>query len=299
MNLKRDLLSWIRDRRILVGDGAMGTMLQNAGLEQGACPEVWNLEHPVVVQEIMQSYLDVGSEILETNTFGGSPQKLECYGLASQCSKINREGARIGREIVGEKALILGSMGSSGILLEPLGPLSEKAAFEGFKIQAQALAAGGADALCVETMIDLNEATAAVRAACETGLPVVATMTFESTPRGYYTVMGIDVKNAALRLAEAGAAVIGANCGTGGTDMVKIARLFREHTDRPLIFQSNAGLPVIEAGNICYPETPEMMASFAIEMAKIGVSIIGGCCGSTPAHIRAVAKEISLYLERT
>lgn len=287
---ERNLLGWLRAKRLVVADGAMGTMLVAAGLGSGECPELWNVTRPDAVRDVMRCYREAGAELLETNSFGGSPAKLACYGLGDQCEELNRAAARIGREAAGDEALVLGSMGPTGHLLEPLGPLSASEAFEGFRVQAEALAAGGADALCVETMIDLGEAQAAVRAAVATGLPVVATMTFESTRRGFFTVMGVSVEQAARALEEVGAKAIGANCGTGSAPMLLLAAELGKQSKLPLVFQPNAGLPQICGSEVRYPEAPETMASLVAQFAAAGAAIIGGCCGSTPGHIRAIAR---------
>jgi len=293
-----DLLARLSRQRVLVGDGAMGTALLAAGLPPGGCPEIWNLERPGVVESILRGYADAGTDLLQTNTFGGNPARLAAYGLAGRCAEINRSAAEMGRRVAADRALVVGSIGPTGALLQPLGPLSPDEALDGFRLQAAALAEGGADALCVETMTDLAEAVLAVRSAAATGLPVIASMTFESTSRGFFTVMGDDVSRAARDLASAGACVIGTNCGTGSASMLEIVKALRRESSLPILVEPNAGLPVMSGGGIAYPESPEEMASFVGAFVEAGASIIGGCCGTTPDHVRVIAREIRKIRER-
>lgn len=292
MSANRNLVSWLSRRRLLAGDGAMGTMLQAAGLPAGACPEVWNVERPEVVESILRSYRKAGAELLETNTFGGSPAKLGAYGLAERCAELNRAAAESARRAAGDDALVVGSIGPTGQLLEPLGPLAEAEAQDGFRKQAEALAEGGADVLCVETMTDLAEALLALRAARTTGLPVLVTMTYETTPRGYFTIMGVDPVRAARELEAAGAAGVGTNCGTGPESMVDLVRQLRQATALPILVQPNAGLPELAGDTLRYPATPEAMAAFVVPLVEAGATIVGGCCGTTPDHVRAIAQVI-------
>ena len=292
MNREPDLLAWIAERRILAGDGAMGTALQSASLPPGGCPEAWNLERPEVIEAVMRGYVEAGAEILETNSFGGSPEKLAAYGLSARCAEINRAAAEIGSRAAGGRALVVGSIGSTGVLLDPLGPLGHEAAFEGFRRQAEALAEGGVSAFCVETMIDLNEAILAVGAAARTGLPVMGSMTFESTPRGFFTVMGADVARSARELEAAGACVVGTNCGTGPAGMIEIVRSLRSETRLPILVQPNAGIPLLLGDRVHYPETPEGFASHVGAFVQAGASVVGGCCGTTADHIRALGEEV-------
>ena len=290
MSPDRDLLALLH--RVLVGDGAMGTALQAAGLAPGGCPEAWNLERPEPVEAVSRSYREAGADLLTTNTFGGHPHKLAAYGLDARCAQINRAGAACARRAAGEGALVLGSFGPAGALLEPYGELSADDARRGFAAQAEALAEGGADALLVETMIDLAEATLAVRAAAATGLPVLATMTFDATPRGPYTVMGVDVPRAAAGLAEAGAAVVGTNCGTGPEPMVEIVAALSAEAGLPVLVQPNAGLPEVTGGEVRYPTGPEAFAAYVPAFVEAGAAIIGGCCGTTPDHVRALVAAV-------
>ncbi len=284
----RDFAERLATTGVLVGDGGMGTMLQAAGLAPGGCPELWNTQQPDAVARVHQAYADAGAAVLTTNTFGGSPTKLAHYDLAERCEELNRAGAAIARRAADDDLLVAGSMGPTGALLAPFGPLSADETEAGYIRQAQALAEGGVDLLLVETMSDLNEAAAAVRAAAATGLVVVATMTFEHGKRGFFTVMGITPQRAAMGLAEAGADVVGANCGFGPDQMVALAQAFRAATDLPLAMQSNAGLPVLRGEHVRYPETPDGMAGHVADFATCRPILLGGCCGTTPAHIEAM-----------
>ena len=275
---------------VLVGDGAMGTMLFERGLPPGEPPETVTLSRPEVLEEIARLYLEAGADLLETNTFGGSPLKLELHGLASSCEEMNREAVLAVRRVAAGRAYVVGSVGPSGRLLEPYGDTKPEVMADSFRRQAEALAAAGVDGFCVETMTDLAEAQLAVRAAKAAApeVPVLATMTFDPTPRGYFTIMGVSVAQAAAGLAEAGADAIGSNCGNGIEHMVALAREFRAASRLPLVIQANAGLPKSVAGRTVYDESPEFLAEKARELVAIGVSVIGGCCGTTPEHIRAL-----------
>ena len=290
----KNVLARLKEGEILVADGAMGTLLFERGLRPGDCPESWNLERLEALEEIAGLYVDAGARIVQTNTFGGSPMKLADYGLDDRAEEINSRAVEAVRRAVGDRALVSGSCGPTGRTLKPYGDTDPEEVAETYVRQTQALVDAGVDLLCVETMIDLVEATSAVRAARAAvddsgrSIPVLATMTFDPTPRGFFTIMGVDVPTAARELAEAGADVVGSNCGNGIEIMVEIARELRRHTALPLVIQSNAGLPQPAGDGVVYPETPELMAEKARELVAAGVSIVGGCCGTTPEHIRAI-----------
>ncbi len=279
---------------IVVGDGAWGTLLMDRGLKAGECPEAINLERPEILVEIASLYLDAGAEIITTNTFGGSPLKLRSYALDERTEEINRTGVAALRDVVAGRAYLSASVGPTGELLKPFGEREPEELTEGFERQIRALVDSGADMICVETMTDLTEATLAVKAAKAIApeIPVMATMTFEATPRGFFTIMGVAVERAAAGLEEAGAAIVGSNCGNGIEKMVEIARQFRACTRLPVAIQANAGLPEHRGGATVYPETPEFMADKARELIDLGVSIIGGCCGTHPEHIRRFRKLV-------
>lgn len=286
----RPLLARLVAGERLVGDGAMGTMLFQRGLEPGQPPESITLSRPAVLEEIARLYLHAGSDILQTNTFGGSPLKLALHGLDDETEAINREAVRAVRRVAGDRAYVCASCGPSGRLLEPYGDVSTAAVYDSFRRQMAALCAAGVDGVIVETMTDLAEAKLAVRAAKEDspGIPVLATMTFDATPRGFFTIMGVSVEAAAAGLLEAGADAVGSNCGSGIEQMVRVARDFRRHTAAPLVIQANAGLPRAVDGRTVYDETPAFFADKARDLAELGVSVIGGCCGTTPGHIAAL-----------
>jgi 5-methyltetrahydrofolate--homocysteine methyltransferase len=284
------LLERVRQGEIVLGDGGLGTLLIDRGLETGQCPEAFVLERPEILAEIGSLYLEAGSEVLTTNSFGGSPLKLKRYGLDEDTERINRRSVEILRDVAKGRALVAACVGPCGAILQPYGDVPEAEVHASFERQIRALAEAGPDVVYVETMTDLREATIAVRAAKQIvpELPVVATMTFDPTPRGYFTIMGTSVEQAATGLAEAGADVMGSNCGNGIAKMVEIARELAQCSRLPIIIQANAGLPEHRAGRVVYPETPELMAGRVPELAKLGVAVIGGCCGTTPDHIRAM-----------
>lgn len=289
----RNFLDELKSGRVLVADGAMGTMLMARGLAPGEVPESVNISRPEVLAEIARLYLKAGADIIQTNTFGGSPLKLAKAGLESSMADINRAAVEAVRGAVGDRAFVSASVGPSGLILKPYGDTEPQAVYDSYRSQVEALAAG-ADIICVETMTDIAEAVLAVKAAKDAapGIPVMATMTYDATPRGFFTIMGVTVARAAKDLAAAGADVIGSNCGNGIDNMVKIAREYRACCVLPVIIQSNAGLPETRGGSLVYPETPEYMAARVKALIESGVSIIGGCCGTTPEHIAAIRKEV-------
>jgi 5-methyltetrahydrofolate--homocysteine methyltransferase len=284
------LLERLRAGAVLVGDGALGTQIMERGLAPGEPPESFNLTRPEVLEEIAGLYLAAGADLVTTNSFGGSPARLAQRGLEECTEEINRAAVAAVRRAVGARAYVSASVGPSGHLLKPYGDADPGAIAAGFERQIGALAAAGADLVCIETMTDLAEAVLAVRAARATapGLPVIATVTFEKTRRGFYTVMGNPIAQVVAELAAAGADVLGSNCGNGSETMVEVARQLRALTARPLVIQPNAGLPEPHGGATVYPETPEFMAERARELIACGVAIVGGCCGTTPEHVRAL-----------
>jgi 5-methyltetrahydrofolate--homocysteine methyltransferase len=279
---------------ILLCDGAMGTMLFERGLQMGQCPEAWNLERLQALEEIARLYFEAGADIVETNTFGGSPLKLAQYSLNDRTEEINAAAVVAVKRATQGQAYVGMSVGPCGRLLKPYGDTEPEAIRDSFERQIRAGAEAGADLIIIETMTDLAEAVLAVQAATHAAptLPVAATMTFDPTPNGFYTIMGATIEAAARSLAEAGADIIGSNCGNGIENMVKIATEFAKHTSLPIIIQSNAGLPHIDGDRTVYPESPEFMAERVPALTDIGVRIIGGCCGTTPAHIAAFRRVI-------
>jgi len=285
----RSLLARIKDGPIVIADGATGSLLIEHGLEPGAAPESFNLSRTDVLRDIPSLYVEAGAEVVHTNTFGASPLKLAGHGLAAETEEINRAAVLAARQAAPD-VYISGSVGPTGATLVPYGTTDPEEVLEGFERQIASLVATGVDALTIETMIDLAEAKLAVRAArtVSSSIPILATMTFDLLPRGAYTIMGNDVMTAAHTLLDAGANIVGSNCGNGTETMLAIAREFRSVTDAPLIFQPNAGLPRLFEGRTVFDETPEQMASFAHAFVDLGVAVIGGCCGTTPAHISAL-----------
>lgn len=272
----------------------MGTMLFQRGLQPGQCPESMNLTHPAMLEDIASMYLQAGADIVQTNTFGGSPLKLSSYRLDGQTEQINRSAVACAQSAVGGRAYISGSCGPSGEMLKPYGTADEETLFESFERQLSVLIDAGVDLVCVETMTDLREASLAIKAAKSVSplTPVMATMTFDKIPRGYYTIMGVSLEQAVEGLTAAGADIIGSNCGHGIDTMTEIARQIRMMSDKPIVIQSNAGLPVQQDNDVVYPESPAYFADKTAELIEAGVSIIGGCCGTTPEHIRAIRKAI-------
>ena len=275
---------------MIVGDGAWGSLLIERGLGPGECPERWNVARPEVIVEIAEAYLDAGAELLTSNTFGGSPVNLRTHALEGEAGVLNRRGVELLRSLAGGRAWVSASIGPTGAILEPYGDTPEDVVYEAFQRQIEALAEGGADLLCVETMTDLREASLAIRAARNVApeLPRIATMTFDATPRGFFTIMGVDVARAVAGLAGAGADVVGSNCGNGSDAMLEIAREIVALAPVPVAIRPNAGLPERRAGALVYPESPAAMAERAPRFVELGVRLLGGCCGTTPDHVRAL-----------
>jgi 5-methyltetrahydrofolate--homocysteine methyltransferase len=287
-----NILDEIKTKGVLLSDGALGTMLQSKGLKPGECPELWNITHRSEVKEIAESYLRAGSDIISTNSFGGSRIKLSQYGLGERCAEINQAAATIYREAAGNNRHVAGSIGPTGKMLL-MGDVTEAELLDTFTEQAIALEQGGADIIIIETMSASDEASLAVRAArAATSCTVIITMTFSMDLNGdYHTMMGVSPEEMVILMKEAGAHIIGSNCGNGIRDMIAIAKAIRSADDKiPVIIQANAGLPELIDGRTVFRESPEMMASFIPDLIKAGVNIIGGCCGTTPAHIEAFGK---------
>jgi 5-methyltetrahydrofolate--homocysteine methyltransferase len=259
---------------------------------QGSPPDEWNLTHPEIVAEITSEYLGAGANIILTNSFGSNRFRLEPHGLSGQVREINTAAAAIARRVVGTAAVVAGDIGPSARFLA-LGEVTAEELYEVFAEQARALGEAGVDWIVVESMTDMEEMAVAVRAAAETThLPVVASMTYNRTPKGYRTMMGNSPEDCVRRSEESGAALIGANCGSGIEDYVPLAPLLRSLTALPLWVKANAGIPQIQGGKVVYPLTAEQYASFIPALLAEGVNVIGGCCGTSPDHIRAVRKAI-------
>ena len=291
-----DLLKRIESGETLISDGATGTYLQSNGLEPGGCPEHLNLTNPELIVKMANDYFNNGADLVITNSFGGNPFMLDKYGLRKELDVINKKAAQHAKSVCPAGKFVVGCVGPTGEFLQPLGPVSEKEMFAGFTEQIQALDEGGADAIIIETMTSLEEILLAVESAkLNTNLVVMATMTFDLGPRGFFTMMGVTPEEAVKEIRKKGADVVGANCGNGIENMVKIAKIMRNVDDGPLVIHSNAGFPKIINGRIVYPETPEYMSEKFKELIEAKINIIGGCCGTTPSHISAIHSVVSKY----
>ncbi len=280
--------------RVLVSDGAWGTYLQKNGLEPGTCPELWNIEHADVVQRIAESYVEAGAHMIETNSFGGTRFKLEHYGLAEKVIEINKAAAEISRRAIGDKGFVIASMGPTGKMLL-MGDVTEQELEDAFAEQAVALEQGGADACCIETFAAIDEASLAIKAVKKnTDLEIICTFTFEKTLQGEYrTMMGTLPSEMAPAIIEAGADIIGTNCGNGSERMVEVVQQLRAAAPTtPILVHSNAGMPTNIDGKDVFPESATDTAGFVKALVDAGANIIGGCCGTTPEHIKAIRKVI-------
>lgn len=283
--------------RVLISDGAWGTILQEQGMKPGECPELWCVTHPEVVEGIGRAYVEAGADLIETNSFGGTWMKLDAFGCGDRVTEINRAAAGLSRKAAGERGRVIASIGPTGKILITEEELEEEDLYRAFADQAKALHEGGADAVCIETMSAMDEATLAIRAVREnTPLEVICTFTFERTVQGSYrTMMGLSPEAAAEGALAAGAHLIGANCGNGLERMVDIVSGMKGASGgAPILVHANAGLPVMEGGRTRFPETPDDMARRIGAVIEAGARIIGGCCGTTPAHIRAMRQAVSL-----
>jgi 5-methyltetrahydrofolate--homocysteine methyltransferase len=287
------ILERLAEGEVLISDGATGTYLQSHGLEPGGCPEELNVTRPDLVSHMAAEYFDAGADIVLTNSFGSNRFMLQKYSFGHRVNEFNRLSAEHARSATPPNHFVVGSVGPTGEFVSPLGEVSETEMKEAFTEQIAALQAGGADGVIIETMTALEEAALAVGVAREnTDLTVMATMTFDKGPRGYFTMMGVTPERAVKELWDAGAHVIGTNCGNGIDGMIQIARAMRQATDAYLLVHSNAGIPAIRKGQIVYPETPEEMARGFKVLVDLGVNIVGGCCGTTPAHIKALNEAL-------
>jgi len=281
---------------VLISDGGTGSYLQDNGLGDDD-PEEWNVTHPEVIKSMAKAYFDSGSDLVLTNTFGGTRIRQKHYGFDDRIREFNINAVQHAKSQSPKGKYVVASVGPTGeVLNDPLkeNPVDEIEMYEAFSEQMAALAEGGVDAINIETMIDIEEAKIAIKAAKDhTDLPISTTMFFDKGPRGFFTMMGTRPEAAVNELHEAGADIVGANCGNGISVMLELARELRKATNGYLLIHSNAGIPVLKDGAMSYPESPEYMARyFKILVEDVGVNIVGGCCGTTPAHIRALAAAI-------
>jgi 5-methyltetrahydrofolate--homocysteine methyltransferase len=290
-------LALLRTPGPILADGAMGTMLFEAGLTSGDSPERWNVERPDVIRGVHRAYRAAGSRILLTNTFGGNRFRLALHGLETRVSELNEAAARLAAEVAhapGSTAVVAGDIGPSGGILAPLGELERADAVKGFAEQAAALHAGGVDVFWIETMSALEEVEAALEGIRHValGMPVVITLSFDTHG---HTMMGVSPEHAAKELTALGAAAVGGNCGLGPAELLPaMVAMHATVPDAVLVAKPNAGLPVLEGDRAVYRGSPEEMADYARRLTAAGVRIIGGCCGSAPAHLRAMAEALGV-----
>ena len=283
------LLNLLADKNVLVSDGAWGTMLQARGLTPQQCPEEWNVSHAEDVRSVAAQYARAGSDMVLTNTFGGSATKLAKMGYEDRAREFNLAGAR--NSLQGAPGvLVAGSVGPTGEFIQPLGSATDDEIEAVFSEQIGAMLEAGLKVICIETMTAIEEATAAVRAArkLDGKLDIIVTFTFDATPKGFKTMMGVDPQQVADELPRAGANILGANCGNGIEQMIDITTEFRKYTDLPILIHANAGLPELVDGLTVFRQNPEAMAAHTPALVEAGANIIGGCCGTTPEHIAAM-----------
>ncbi|MFT3870028.1 MAG: homocysteine S-methyltransferase family protein [Nibricoccus sp.] len=274
----------------VITDGAWGTQLQAQGLGAGECPDLWNLTHPDRVEKVARSYVDAGSQVILTNTFGATRMRLADHNAGDKTAAINKAGVEISKRAAAGRALVFASVGPTGKMLA-MGEATEEELRATFAEQINALAAAGADAILLETFADLDETRAAIAAAKASGLPVIASLVFDSGAQRDRTMMGATPEEAVAALTEAGVDAVGANCGRGIEGYLSIAKRLRAATTLPVWIKANAGLPEIVAGQTVYPAIPEFFADKAAEVVATGTNFIGGCCGTSPAFIAAIAKK--------
>ena len=287
------LMERLATGRVMVSDGATWTYLRQHGLESWQCAEEFNLTDGDAVRGMAAAYFDAGAEMVLTNTFGGNRYNLSMYGLGDQVTEFNQRAALLARSEAGPNRYVVGSVGPLGEFPLPLGRVHPDEMRAAYVKQVKALADGGVDALLFETLRVMQEAVIAIEVAKEhTDLPIMASMVFDRGPSGFVTIMGLTPAKAMEELQQAGADVVGANCGNGIDGMVAVAREIRSASSAYTIIHSNAGIPSIKDASIVYPETPEYMAPRFAELADIGVSIVGGCCGTGPEHIHALTASL-------
>jgi len=295
MNIKEEVKEQINKRTLLI-DGAMGTMLQAYGLKSGECSEGWNISHPQVVQKIHQEYIKAGADVILTNTFGANRIKLSSFNRQSDITEINKSAVKIAKEAIKsakepeKKVLLAASVGPTGKILQPYGILSLKEAYENYKEQVVILEEIGIDLIILETFYDLEEIKAALKATKEnTNLMVIASMTFDKNLK---TIYGVDPERAVVVLENEGADGVGANCGTGPEVLYEVLKIMKKISKTYLTVEPNAGMPELVKDKVVYPASPKIMADYTEKFVKLGLNLIGGCCGTTPLHIKAMSAKI-------
>ncbi|MDR3279338.1 MAG: homocysteine S-methyltransferase family protein [Synergistaceae bacterium] len=287
----------LKTGKVLVSDGAWGTFLYEKGMKAGECPDSWSVDRFDDVVDIAKKYADAGADMVESNSFGASYYKLEHFGLQDKASEINEAAAKASRKGAGKDKFVIASIGPTGKLLVSE-EVTEEELYNAFKVQAIALEKGGADAVCIETMSDADEARCAIKATKEnTKLEIITTFSFDKTIQGTYrTMMGLSPEDSVKYAIEAGSDIVGTNCGNGIERMIEIVRVMKKSNPKAYILvHANAGLPINVDGKDTFPETPEMMAANVGGLIEAGVNIVGGCCGTTPAHIAAIKKVVTDY----
>jgi methionine synthase I (cobalamin-dependent) len=290
--MRHRLLEILKSKTVIF-DGGMGSMLIARGLGPGESPETWNLEKPEAVAEVQRLYYEAGADVVHTNSFGASPVKLADRGLGDQAEQINRRAAEITKSVCPAGKLVAGDMGPTGKFLKPLGDLDPRDAEDSYRRQAEALLTGGADLISIETMFSLEETLAAMRAVKSLGnVLVIASLTYNRTKNGFFTMMGDGVVKAVKALEEAGADAIGSNCSLGSAEMIELTAAIRAATHQPVLIQPNAGKPLAVDDAVVYQQTPAEFAADGLRIKAAGADMIGGCCGTTPDFIKELAKAV-------
>ena len=291
--MRHRLLEILKSKTVIF-DGGMGSMLIARGLGPGESPETWNLEKPEAVAEVQRLYYEAGADVVHTNSFGASPVKLADRGLGDQAEQINRRAAEITKSVCPAGKLVAGDMGPTGKFLKPLGDLDPRDAEDSYRRQAETLLTGGADLISIETMFSLEETLAAVRAVKSLGnVLVIASLTYNRTKNGFFTMMGDGVVKAVKALEDAGADAIGSNCSLGSAEMIELTAAIRAATHQPVLIQPNAGKPLAVDDAVVYQQTPAEFAADGLRIKAAGADMIGGCCGTTPDFIRELAKAVA------
>jgi 5-methyltetrahydrofolate--homocysteine methyltransferase len=275
----------------VITDGAWGTEFQKRGLAIGEPADSWNLTRPEDVEAVAEAYVEAGSRVILTNTFRGNPVALSASGLADRAGEINRKGAELSRKVAGAAARVFASAGPTGKVLAT-GEIDARAVLAAFKLQAEALAEGGADAILFETFSEIEEARLAVQAARSTGLPIIVSFAIDGGKDGDRTILGATPEDIGRAMAEEGASAVGANCGSGPGAFSRVCRRLKEASGLPIWIKPNAGIPTLEAGRAVYSMAPESFAGHLPALIEAGASFVGGCCGTSPAFVRALARAL-------